>query len=122
MREERLLGWRTDLSTRGSGGAAGAADVELLRHVRRVGGATALGVIRVLAFCKGDGALWPLLHGATAFFLALLRQRNGNGDDGTPLQWGPSHSPENAWMDGAGATHFLAYEIGARRRRGLTHV
>ena len=51
-------------------------------------------------------ALWPLLHGATAFFLALLRQRNGIGDDGTPLQWGPSHSPENAWMDGAGATHF----------------
>ena len=50
---------------------------------------------------------WPLLRGSAAFFESALLHRRAGG----ALRWGPSHSPENAYLDGNGSTRFLSYDV-----------
>jgi hypothetical protein len=63
---------------------------------------------------------WPLLRGTGLFFEGVLRRKSAQqqvptdaASEQAPLQWGPSHSPENAYLDGNGSTRFLSYD-GAR--------
>jgi alpha-L-fucosidase 2 len=71
---------------------------------------------------------WPLLRGAALFAeegLRLASESDGGGEGGGEaggggggggggrLRWGPSHSPENAYLDGhnGSATRILAYDV-----------
>ena len=89
---------------------------------RRPCGAIALAAARGLHFSSGKGLsslvkqkhlreAWPLLRGAGLFFEGSLLHRNAGAGENTPLRWGPSHSPENVYLDGNGSSRFLAYNV-----------
>ena len=62
---------------------------------------------------------WPLLRGAALFAEEGLRLASeslgggGGGGGGGRLRWGPSHSPENGYLDrhNGSTTRILAYDV-----------
>lgn len=66
--------------------------------------------------------VWPLLSGSAAFFADMLSQpspsRPSLSGSLSTLRWGPSHSPENSFLDGDGTPRFLALNVRQRSGRG----
>jgi alpha-L-fucosidase 2 len=55
---------------------------------------------------------WPLLRGSALYFEDMLLRRGGGGDGGSgTLRWGPSHSPENAYLDANHSSRYLSYNV-----------